>query len=251
MNTLKCQISTSQNEINSILQRITPIQFDSNTSFMASSAVACNGMLNICSDVDISGTEYVNNLVNRGDYTGTNVFLDGDLSLTGTLAATSNNISIGYQSGLMGQKANTVAIGNYAGNLNQQTHSIAVGSYAGYERQDADAIAIGHQAGYSDQQASIAIGANAGYDNQAYYAIAIGRNSGNINQGSNSIAIGYQAGPNSQHTNTTILNASGSVLNSDGANRLYMAPIRGVAAGKGVDVLCYNPITHEIYYSTT
>jgi len=218
---------------------------------MMTSTAACDGVLNICSDVDVSGTEYVNNLVNRGAYTGTNVFLNGDLSLTGRLASTSNSISIGYQSGNTGQRANTIAIGIYAGNLNQQTHSIAVGPYAGYEMQNADAIAIGLNAGHSNQQASIAIGSNAGYNNQAYYAIAIGRNSGNINQGSNSIAIGYQAGSNSQHINTTILNASGSALNSDGTNRFYAAPIRGVADGKGVNVLCYDPTTHEIYYSTT
>lgn len=269
MNTLKCQISMSQNEINSILRRITPIQFTSNNGLFAttSTIASCNGTLSICSDVDISGTEYVNSIVNRGSYTGTNISLDGNFSLTGRLANTSNSISIGYQSGNVGQKANTIAIGIYAGNLNQQSQSIAIGAYAGYNYQNDDAVAIGSNAGYSNQQASIAIGSNAGYENQAYYSIAIGKNSATTNQGvrsiamgafagsqsqgSYSIAIGSQAGSNSQHTNTTILNASGSLLNSDGTNRFYVAPIRGVAAGKGVDMLCYNSTTHEIYYSTT
>ena len=74
---------------------------------------------------------------------------------------------------------------------------------------------------------------------------------GQINQGQNSIAIGTNSGLNNQHVNSIIINSTGNVINTLTPNAFYVAPIRSSAAGKGVNVLFYNPLTSEIMYSTT
>lgn len=240
----------------------------------------------------------VNSIINGGEYTGTNMFLDGDLDISGRLASNSsiirigldaskytaggNNIAIGYgagfdtqgpsaiaignqagtnlqssysisigrQAGYIEQNSYSVAIGDQAGFDNQNLYAIAIGLQAGQNGQDFNCVAIGNRAGYNSQYANtIAVGYHAGYSFQDFNSVAIGNNAGYTGQGTNAIAIGKNAGATLQHANTIILNASGSVLNSTGIDRLHVRPVRGVASA--TPVLVYDTANYEITYNTS
>ena len=128
---------------------------------------------------------------------------------------------------------NPIAIGDSAGNVGQSSDSIAIGSEAGQINQHGFSIAIGTDAGNYEQQAQ---------------AIAIGLNAGLTTQGTQAIAIGVGAGQTNQHANTTILNATGSGLNSGQVNSFYVAPVR--ADNSQTLALAYNPTSKEIVTST-
>ncbi len=98
---------------------------------------------------------------------------------------------------------------------------------------------------WSIGSAKVSIGAGAGAQGQANAAIAIGTDAGRSNQGSNAIAIGSKAGFTSQHSNTVIINATGLEVNSEGAGRLYVKPVREAMATKA---LYYDAITGEVTY---
>ncbi len=72
----------------------------------------------------------------------------------------------------------------------------------------------------------------------------IGRYSGQNNQGNKAVAVGYAAGLTDQHANSIILNASGVTLDSGGASRFYVKPIR--AATEVSNVVTYNATTGEV-----
>ena len=180
----------------------------------------------------------------------------------------SNAVAIGYQAGSDDQDINTVAIGREAGMNKQGASAVAIGREAGNDKQSSNAVAIGYQAGSNVQQAeciaigasagkdrqggtAIAIGGDAGSNQQQTNAVAIGKNAGRVNQGANSIAIGYRAGYNTdltgaQHSNTIILNATGSPLNSSTTDSFYVKPIRDV---DNTRTLKYNETTGEITHS--
>jgi hypothetical protein len=224
----------------------------------------------------------VNSINNGGEYTGTNMFLDGDLDISGRLASNSsiirigleasiyspggNNIAIGYGAATDTQGPSAIAIGNQAGTNLQSSYSISIGRQAGYFEQKSYSIAIGDQAGLDNQDLySIAIGLQAGQNVQGFNCIAIGNRAGFQGQVANTIAIGYHAGysyqdfnaiaignnagAGLQHANTIILNASGSVLNSTGTDRLHVRPVRGVASA--TPVLVYDTANYEITYNTS
>jgi len=128
----------------------------------------------------------------------------------------SGAISFGLGAGTEGQSTGAVAIGNYAGFSQQQNNSVAIGSGAGQGSQNTQSVAIGYQAGYSVQ-------------------------------GGNAIAIGPYAGRINQHNTTIILSATGSILNSEGTGRLYIAPIRSTTAT--ANVLYYNSTNKEVTYA--
>lgn len=121
-----------------------------------------------------------------------------------------------------------------------------------------DSVAIGPQAGWGGgtniKQAAgaIAIGTNSAVTNQGTQAVAIGQGSGNTNQGAQAVAIGFAAGNANQHANSIILNATGSVFNSDGTSRFFVKPIRSLV-DPSLPRLSYNATTGEICYgdSTT
>lgn len=99
---------------------------------------------------------------------------------------------------------------------------------------------------------SVRVGPQAGTTNQGNGSVAIGYEAGQTNQGVRSVAIGPQAGQSGQHANTIVLNAqAASGIATGGIGRTYVAPIRGVAAGKGVGILYYDPTSKEVLYSTT
>jgi hypothetical protein len=117
---------------------------------------------------------------------------------------------------------------------------------AGRTSQGASATAIGDFAGNFAQGAgSIAVGVASGSLSQQSTSIAVGYEAGKTSQGANSIAIGFQAGLTGQHARTTILNAQGSVLNSDRTDALFIAPIRNTGTAYN---LFYNTTSKELTY---
>lgn len=159
-------------------------------------------------------------------------------------------IAIGCNAGRTNQNEYAIAIGDEAGSSNQRTAAIAIGNNAGFLNQSTHSIAIGENAGLSNQSHdSIAIGQLAGRNGQCNHCIAIGRDAGRIGQGTNAIAIGYQAGQTNQGSNSIILNATGSVLNTDNSNALYIAPIRNSTGSTGqFNELYYNTTNKEVSY---
>jgi hypothetical protein len=114
-------------------------------------------------------------------------------------------------------------------------------------------IAIGVNAGGSisdntQNNEAIAIGTSAGRIDQGEKSIAIGYLAGQTDQGTNAIAIGNSAGQTNQHERSIILNATGTVLNSDGINRTYINPIRENQTNV---LLQYNTTTKEVSYSSS
>jgi hypothetical protein len=141
----------------------------------------------------------------------------------------------------------TITLGRDAGSTSQSAYAVAVGYNAGNTSQGLRAVAIGPDAGYSSQgDVGVAIGYAAGQATQGLGAVAIGNNAGNTGQGNYAIAIGVSAGDTSQHANSIILNASGAAVNSDGAGRFFVDPVR--TTGSGVPLM-YNSISKEIIYS--
>ena len=158
----------------------------------------------------------------------------------------SGGIAIGYRAGRTNQGANAIAIGLNAGQGTQGQNAVAIGFGSGNVQQQSAAIAIGISAGQSGQGTNaIAIGRSSGNTSQGQRAIAIGENAGQGTQGQNAVAIGTLAGQINQHTNTIILNATGSALNSSVASAFYVAPIRQV---EPPNLLGYDPTTKEILY---
>ena len=92
----------------------------------------------------------------------------------------------------------------------------------------------------------VRIATNAGVSGQGIHSIALGFCAGQSNQGAHSIAIGAYAGSTNQHANTIILNSSGSILDSDQTDALFVAPIRHTST---TTQLYYNPTTKEISYA--
>ena len=199
--------------------------------------------LDISGDLNVGGNAVIEGGVISGsvDISGGNLTFDS-----------SSKVRIGQGAGSVNQGSEAIAIGPNAGAVNQGSDAIAIGLEAGDDAQGSNAVAIGLEAGRTSQgSGAVAIGPNSGGDSQGTDAIAIGESAGNDNQGENAIAIGNSAGTSNQHDNSIILNATGSALNSDGTDRLFIAPIRDEALGIGVGVLKYNPTTKEITYSTT
>ena len=156
-----------------------------------------------------------------------------------------NAVAVGYEAGHTDQGTDTVAIGTLTGETSQGANAVAVGYVAGTTSQGGNAIAVGIQAGKTSQGISgIAIGNTAGETDQGANSIAVGTYSGQTSQGSYSVALGYYAGNTNQHNNSVILNASGGTLNSAGASRFYVKPIRD--ATEASNVVTYNATTGEV-----
>ena len=91
---------------------------------------------------------------------------------------------------------------------------------------------------------TIKIGNGAGVTSQGTNAVAIGHDAGNSSQGQGAIAIGQSAGETNQHDNSIILNATGTALNSVGASRFYVKPMR--FSTDASNVVTYNATTGEV-----
>jgi hypothetical protein len=153
-------------------------------------------------------------------------------------AGDTNAIAIGETA--VAAKYGTIAIGHLAGVADNSASSINSGISIGYRSVSyGDDIAIGDHAGirttfYNNPSNTIAIGNYAGY----------GPHDHPVND---SIVIGNQAGKNYVETNSIILNASGSILNSNSSG-FYVKPIRNASSGYGI---YYDPSTGELTYSTS
>ena len=155
--------------------------------------------------------------------------------------------SAGSGSNVAGNWLNSIAIGYTAGVFQQDNDIIAIGGQAG-NGQNGGAIAIGGGSGQVQALGAVTIGYASG-GNQGLKSIAIGQSAGQNNQGNFSIAIGTSAGYSNQHSNTTILNSTGTALNSTQADSLFVKPIRDVTGNVDFTVtLKYNPTTGEIGY---
>lgn len=161
-------------------------------------------------------------------------------------------VALGFVAGSFQQGDNSVAIGNQAGATNQGSNCIAMGLESGVLDQKDDGIALGYFSGRQLQGVgAIAIGREAGRGFQNTHAIAIGYETAPSSQGQSSIAIGYQAGNDglgvvNQHSNSIILNATGSYLQSDGTNRCFVAPVRNDTSKQ--NQVQYNSGTKELSY---
>jgi hypothetical protein len=133
--------------------------------------------------------------------------------------------------------------------LRTSEDSIYLGTDAGSDSIAGYTVGIGFQAQQTNPAGyTVAVGSYAGSTNQSQSAVAIGSNAGETNQGAAAVAIGNYAGQTSQHNYSLILNASGGVLNSDGTDRFYVAPIRNATGTSGV--VQYNSTTKEVSYSS-
>jgi hypothetical protein len=94
----------------------------------------------------------------------------------------------------------------------------------------------------------VAIGDLAGQTNQGRTAVAIGFNAGNSGQGDDAIAIGDNAGATNQHARSIVLNASNTVLNTNGEDRTFIKPIR--SGDKTGSLLTYDSSTGEVAHYT-
>jgi len=176
-----------------------------------------------------------------------------------------HSVAVGHEAGRNTQGDYSVAIGYEAGETIQGDYGVAIGYQAGYDDQAVSSIAIGTNAGSFSQGGGVAIGENAGHYVQALGTVAIGEFSGQTNQGAGSVSVGYQAGgyaqggnsiaigqyagQTSQHSGSIIINSSGTALNSDGINRLYIDNVRN--NNSNTKALCYNTTSKEITYSTS
>lgn len=191
----------------------------------------------------------------------------GEFNVVDTLKLDGSRVAVGKGAGLTAQNNNAVAIGLSAGNSSQGSNAVAVGLSSGNSAQGNNSIAVGNGAGQTSQGGnSIAVGISSGNSSQGSNSIAVGRSSGNSSQGNNAVAIGIfagqtsqgesavaignRAGQTNQHANSIILNGGGTAFNTDGINRFFVKPVRGVAHGLGVGVMKYDPTTGEITYST-
>lgn len=155
------------------------------------------------------------------------------------------SVAIGSAAGRTSQGTNCVAVGSNAAITSQGNSSIAVGPGAGNNLQGTGAVAVGLIAGLSSQgSSSVAIGNSAAQSSQGQNSIAIGSSAGQNTQGSDCIAIGRFAGNTNQHNNSIVLNATGSILNSDGASRSYIDPLRVV--NDNGSIVKYNRNTKEM-----
>ena len=213
---------------------------------------ASNGEVLDCKGVTINASGHVTAVKFLGDGSGLTALNAVDKINIGNGAGTTtqgaNTVAIGHDAGTTSQGASSVAVGYLAGNNNQGSDAVAVGFNAGKTTQSSYAVAVGRQAGLTNQgNGTVAMGFNAGQLNQSDYAVSIGTYAGLTNQGASAVAIGYNAGNSDQDDNSIILNATGSALDSGGASRFYVKPIR--TAIEMSNVVTYNTTSGEVISS--
>ena len=170
-------------------------------------------------------------------------------TLAGTTSQEGNCVALGYQAGQTGQRSHSTAIGVYSGNSGQGYNCVAVGHNAGNSSQGSNGVAVGYHAGDSSQGSNgVAVGYKAGETGQGGNSVAVGPKAGNSGQGNNGVAIGNSAGETNQHDNSIILNATGTALNSVGASRFYVKPMR--FSTDASNVVTYNATTGEVLNSS-
>ena len=201
-----------------------------------------------------------------GSFAGGNI--QGSQSTAVGYAAGKNNqgywgVAVGRNAGEEYQGAGAIAVGGGTATYNQGQSAIAIGEGAGLTAQAQYAIAIGYQAAGNNtsvaaqSQYAIAVGYRAGQNKQNQGAIGIGYQAAQHNQGLYSIAIGFAAGDGTgnigQPNNSIVLNSSGSNLQPNVANSLFISSIRNdssanVLSNTNIKMLFYNTVTKEIVW---
>jgi hypothetical protein len=171
-----------------------------------------------------NGSQWVNNSTVQTHLTNTAIHYD----------TTQDNVKIGDTAG-NGAGTYSINLGKSAG-TNGGNNSINIGfnagSWGGGSGGDAN-IAIGKDSGVSSGDRCLFAGCGAG----PYQSTV-----------SDSTCIGYRSGYTTAHDRTTIINSSGVEINSNGTDRLFIAPIRNAS---GSNVMYYNTSTKEITYSNS
>ena len=145
---------------------------------------------------------------------------------------------------------NNVNLGSLAGNLNASSNCISIGYKSGYIDSGTKTVSIGYQAGSVGQSDnSVAIGPFAGNQSQSSNSVAIGINAGKESQGETCVAIGRAAAQFSQHSNTIVLSADNSGVDTDRSDALFIKPIREETNTSSLKQLCYNASTGEITFA--
>ena len=177
-----------------------------------------------------TGAIRATSIINADGYTGGNMFLVGDLSLTGRLANTSDALEIGFQSGQTSQGASAIAIGNSAGQTSQGISAVSIGLQAGQTSQNTGCVAIGTTAGRTAQgTGAIALGNSAGQTTQGADGVAIGRLSGVSSQGTSCVAVGLQAGRANQGVNAVAIGSSAG-FTGQGSGAVAIGVSSGITA---------------------
>jgi hypothetical protein len=143
-----------------------------------------------------------------------------------------------------------IAIGNRALENNNSSGNIAIGSSSlRYLTSGSGNTMIGNLTGYRLTNGSNNVGIGSTIDIYATTnlsnTIAIGTSV--IISNTNAIGIGYNT--TVSHTNTTVINASGSNLRSTENSAFFVKPIRQISDSMQ-NILCYNSSTSEITYTT-
>ena len=194
--------------------------------------------------------------VNAGSYGAgywsINVGTNAGYSHTSNVGDNNGNysVNVGPQAGFIDCATFSVAIGNNAGYSNSKTRATSIGDAAGFSYAGSYSVNIGYNGGYGARNSgsaaagrySVNIGANAGHSNDGHFNVNVGDNAGyavttTSGADGHSICIGRSAGFNHAHHHTTIINATGGVVDSAGTYRCYITPIR------------YNTETYYLQYN--
>ena len=176
---------------------------------------------------DFGGVNSVNIGVDAGDSSGVDSVNIGDNAGTNS----------GVQSVNIGFGANSIG--------NQGVH---IGGGSGFTNAGLSTTGVGYGTGQSNQaQGATAIGFTAGTANQGTGAVAVGNGAGYSNQGNFAVALGTAAGTNNQAQNSIIINASGSVLDTETPNSLSIDPIREITEATNTNfALVHDSVTKEV-----
>jgi len=156
-------------------------------------------------------------------------------------SATTDSVSIGYVASSPSGAGVSIGYAAYSGSSGT---SVGVQSKSG-----SSGVGIGRDAGSSSYPANcVDVGAYAGRGAavSSTNRVAVGYLAHDITPSANSVAVGAFAGRSSAHANTIVINATGANLNTDGASRAYVKPIRTVSDVTGLSQLYYNTTTGEI-----
>lgn len=167
--------------------------------FISSGTVVVPGTLAIGGAISTasisSGSASFNAITVRSSTIVSTLFFTGDVSIQ----AATDEIRIGSNAGITGQRPGAVALGAAAGQTTQGSSAVALGALAGQTTQGSSAVALGAAAGQTNQgNSAVALGTSAGQTTQGEASVAIGQQSGNTTQGGSAVAIGDAAGVTSQ-----------------------------------------------------
>jgi uncharacterized coiled-coil protein SlyX len=166
-----------------------------------------------------ASSSWSDNTTALGYQTGQNALITGGILIgrdAGKFAYYSvDDISIGYQAGMVNQAEKNIFLGYQAGASTTDFFSefnTMIGYRAGFGSEGDNNVLIGSEAGRNNtENDTVMIGKNAGFNNSGYAGIILGVGAGYTNSGSDSIIIGDLAGQtNTGNENVMIGAGAGS-----------------------------------------